>query len=159
MLRAYLINVGKQPITVPTVSRPEVPHSSFCSSELDARTSAYVFFVGADGYGRKIVESPVKYQPVTLQPGEMTELSYQSEEHESPPIKSSEDDAKWLKKFNDQMQNDRELLDYVVFEVPKELADHYGWWSGHLLILAMEGSKGQQEARGNAGKMPAFQSE
>ena len=58
--------------------------------------------------GRPLVLSPYRYYPVTLQPGECTEL---------PVIEADVAERKFLE---------------ISFSVQEKYAAHHGWWHGHL---------------------------
>ena len=101
----------------------------------------------AETHGRKIVESAAMFQPVTLAPGESTELEIQ---REYPTVKIQSFGTPLRKPSELEIEEavfqtakeDAVIRDYVSFSVTTELAAHNGWWSGKLLVPISEEEKG-----------------
>jgi hypothetical protein len=106
----YLKNCGDTPLTVPTY--PEAGQPSAISGSNDDSLLFLFSMKKADGIC--IIESPIKFQPVTLQPGQTTQL---------PTHRVAVRDAK---------QDFYSVHRSVVFEVRADLAEANGWWSGSI---------------------------
>lgn len=108
-IQVYLENIGDKSITVPTH-----PDHIGGSSGLGQRNAFYGFHTN-ELNKRPIIVSPFKYQPVTLAPGEITEL----------PIYID-------KKTITDVAAEKPIQDSVTFHVSDDLAKRHGWWSGSL---------------------------
>lgn len=109
-VKVFLRNCGDKPVTVPTY--PEDGHPSALSGH-DDESLMFLFSIKQSD-GMRIVESPIKFQPVTLKLGETTEL---------PAHRVVVRDA---------LEDRRSVQRSVTFHVTRELADTYGWWNGDL---------------------------
>jgi hypothetical protein len=105
-VHSIVTNVGTKAVTLPTNSYKGEP-DALSSGDDWIRFS---FFVGyGELGGKRLVPSPHRYFPVTLQPGECTELPF------------IEADVSEIRKFVD-----------VSFSVDEDYATPQGWWSGRL---------------------------
>ena len=155
LVSSYLMNCGDAPITVPTFREEggvigswqcfvptftkdgQLPNPSITLDVSQEPRCAMFFFHFEEEHGQKIIESPVKYQPVTLAPGEMTSLprlhlkiwSYEAPYDPNPDHQRKIDEA-----FKKTMLRDAEVLDYVAFKIDPEVAARYGWWTGSLCV-------------------------
>ncbi len=110
-ISVYLENCGDKPITVPTN-----PDHIGGSRAQNLRNTFYGFFM-EERNKRPIMVSPFKYQPVTLAPGEITEL----------PI--------YIDKATiTDVATEKPIQDSVTFHVSDDLAKRHGWWSGSLSV-------------------------
>jgi hypothetical protein len=132
---ALVENCGATNITVPTYPKGGKTGIGGGGSY---RITPYYF--GKEVFaGRLLVLSPVVFQPVTLAPGQTTELEAQRDLTSwTVDIQKDKPVAVRAKEMADDIgrrtQKDAQVRDYVKLDVAKELADQYGWWSGHLCV-------------------------
>jgi hypothetical protein len=105
-IRALLTNVSDKPVTVPTTTYDGGPCCWGGGTE-DAWIGFVIGFRRIDG-DREARPAPMRFLPVTLKPGESTELP----EYD--------------------MGSDRREKVAVSFEVQSRYAKEQGWWSGTL---------------------------
>jgi hypothetical protein len=145
---ALVENCGTNPITIPTYPKGGkaegfLAHNVFRITSYDFRKE--------ECEGREVLLSSVKFQPVTLAPGQTTELEAQTDcrtwilalGRDTPA------DKRWRNIYEDgikHMKDDSQIHDYVEFDVSKETADHYGWWSGHLCVPVTDRSFGPNQS-------------
>jgi hypothetical protein len=104
-IHTTVTNIGTRPVTIPTTTYFGAPSWWISGGE----AVKFGFDVGAVQIeDKKLIPSPARFFPVTLAPGECTEL---------PVAEPKRDKAKTVK---------------VSFFVDKEYAERYGWWSGEI---------------------------
>lgn len=110
---SYLENCSDHAITVPTFTDHIDGVYAF-----EERVICYNFLPpGSGSTKRKLVESPAKYQPLTLEPGESVELPI-SRERASATV-------------------DKNGTYYVAYVVDPAVAARHGWWHGSLTVKAV----------------------
>ena len=104
-IHSIITNISENPITIPTSTYSGAPTGRYNG---DGNVGIY-FGVGFSEVGdHPLVPSPQRFFPVTLKPGESTEL---------PMAEATHEKGKTVE---------------VGFEVDPEYAQRYGWWSGRV---------------------------
>ena len=105
-VRSILTNTSNVPISVPTKGLGE----GWDASSTGGGEASFYFIIGfVDLSSRRLVPSPERFLPVTLQPGESTEL---------PMLECS-------------IPNLREIR--IVYVVAEGFAKRHGWWHGKVV--------------------------
>ncbi len=105
VVHSIVTNASDRPVTIPTST-----YTGGVSGWAQGSGNLGIFFiVGLNSVGEKsLVPSPVRFFPVTLQPGESTEL---------PLVHARREGEKTVE---------------VTFVVEKDFAQNHGWWFGRL---------------------------
>jgi hypothetical protein len=114
-IHSFVTNVSGTAITIPTTTDGT---EAMSWSITGGPRSTFGFSIGAHEIGKlKVIPSPYRLSPVTLQPGESAEL---------PLIRSNtyRDGAKTVK---------------ITYSVDKSYAERFGWWSGCVSTTAVIG--------------------
>jgi hypothetical protein len=113
IIRSFLQNISTSPVTVPT--RLPGGLSEWWSGGNHWSYRAHQYF------DRPLQPSPYLFAPVTLAPGESTEIDEYRKDSEAGALPS---------------------VTEVAYSVEKSLGDRFGWWVGHLKAkVKMEGTK------------------
>ena len=104
-IHSFVTNISGKPITVPTKAYGD----GWSWSATGEGTLTFGLYIGSGKIGQmKVIPSPARFFPVTLLPGESTELTL----------------LHGGRAYGDAVE--------VFFNVEKEYADRFGWWSGKL---------------------------